>query len=104
MQSHIEQRSIISPASGAIRLTRRILESDYVRCGNFKLTHEDSEWQLSEDDKFNNIVLFGKSEKVLKAWTPDTSKFVKKRLYVRVRYGANGIWSEWSKPVVFTTK
>lgn len=104
MQSHIEKPKVISPANGDIRVTGPFLSSDYVRVGKFKLTHEDTEWELSDTSDFKKVVLSGKSEKVLKAWTPDLSKLSKTRLYVRVRYGANGIWSEWSVPVVFTTK
>lgn len=104
MEKCIETPKIINPVNGAIRFVGPFQASEYVRVGRFKLTHEYSEWQLSNDTKFINVFLTGKSEKVLKAWVPDLSAYQKQRMYVRVRYGANGIWSDWSEPVVFTTK
>ena len=73
MEKYIETPKITSPVNGAIRFVGPFQASEYVRVGRFKLTHEYSEWQLSNDAKFINVFQTGQSEKVLKAWVPDLS-------------------------------
>lgn len=94
---------ITSPTNSSIRATVPFLSSAYERDKKFHLTHERSEWQLATDKEFNNIILEEETTRVTRAWTPDMSSIRKQRVYIRVRYVANTIKSEWSDPVVFTT-
>ena len=58
MEKYIETPKITSPVKqgGAIRFVKGPFQaSEYVRVGRFKLTHEYSEWQLSNDAKFINV-------------------------------------------------
>ena len=50
MEKYIETPKITSPGiTGPTYLLGPFQASEYVRVGRFKLTHEYSEWQLSND-------------------------------------------------------
>lgn len=100
---NIETPRIIHPANGDIRVKGMFQASEYVRIGKFKLLHEKTEWEVSTDKNFVKNVIKASSEKVLKAVNVDLSEYKKTKMYVRVRYGSTGTWSDWSAPVLFTT-
>ena len=105
MINFIETPSITSPVEGDtdIVLTPNLTSSAYVLSDGVIATHLSTQWQVSLDITFNNIVHDITSEEdlfshVTSALNSETT------LYTRCRYRSAEFISNWSKPVSFTTQ
>lgn len=68
-------------------------------------THASSDWQIATDAGFTTIVSSTTADAVNKTTWSSASLTVNTTFYSRVRYlASNGVYSNWSTTVVFTTK
>lgn len=81
------------------------ISASYFTNGDSRVTHQSSDWEISEDNSFQYPFLSSysnstaKVEWICKGLQPMTTYFV------RVRYrDTMGFVTEWSKPIEFTTK
>lgn len=97
--------TVVRPHKGSIQFNTYFMGSEYITIGRFKLLHEKSHWQLSLDPLFDTLLDEYMGGRHLRSWSPkvDYSKYPKTKIYVRVKYGVNTIWSGWSEPNHVTT-
>ena len=68
-------------------------------------THASSDWQIATDAGFTTIVSSATADAVNKTTWSSASLTANTTFYSRVRYlASNGVYSNWSTTVVFTTK
>lgn len=68
-------------------------------------THASSDWQIATDTGFTTIVSSATADAVNKTTWSSASLAANTTFYSRVRYlASNGVYSNWSTTVVFTTK
>lgn len=98
----VDKPSITSPSANAITASRTptIVASGFSKYGN--ITHASSDWQVSSSADFSSIVW--ESLAAAASTTVTTGDLGGGDRYVRVRYRANnGVVSEWSDGVLFTS-
>lgn len=102
----IKPPRIKSPHKGSIQFDSFFVGGDYIQINRFQLLHEKSHWQVATDPEFKFLLDEYEGSRNLKSWNPniDYTKYPKTVIYVRVKYGSNSIWSEWSHPHHVTTK
>lgn len=103
---NIQTPTLVKPLIGSIQFDSFFQADPYKVLNGFRLVHDKSHWQVALDPEFKQIIDECKGSRQLKSWSPDIdySKYSKTKIYVRVKYGANLEWSDWSKPHNVTTK
>ena len=95
--------TITSPTSGQVVASRTptITGSAFSKYGN--ITHASTDWQVSDSIDFTTIRWSSLTDSTNKT-SITTADLAGGERYVRVRYKAsNGIYSEWSDPVLFVS-
>lgn len=99
----IYKPSITSPTASQILANRTptITASAFSKYGN--ITHSSTDWQVSDSSDFNTIRWSSTDDSANKT-TITAADLAGGDRYVRVRYkGSNGIYSDWSDAVAFTS-
>lgn len=102
----VTKPSIISPEPGTERLKQTVsLFSSEFNVVGLTSFHASSDWQISLNETFTEIVNFQSESTINKtSWTVTDLEFGK-TYYARVRHRTNGnIISEWSNSVMFKTR
>lgn len=100
------QPAIVSPSNGAQNRNANIVASSSAFSMNFGSdTHASSDWQLSTDSGFNNIVNSTTDDTTNKTSWLLTSLNANTTYYIRVRHkGVTYGYGAWSNPSSFKTK
>jgi len=103
--SPIKRPKIVSPSDGATDFMGTVESSPYAVSDRFYGKHEASDWEISDQPDFSNVVYSSYDDTTNltsldvsgKGLQPSTT------YYVRVRYKSMGHASLWSEPISFTT-
>jgi hypothetical protein len=103
-QTFVQTPTITTPTNGQTGFWGQISASAFsVNSGSFFGTHSHSNWQLASDSGFTSVVDSSSGSVNLTSWTPQEGFLPLTVFYVRVRYGSDNHWSDWSPTVSFTT-
>jgi len=97
--------AILQPANGTKDFLGVVQSSQYSTKENFYGPHESSDWEISSDRDFQNVVA-SSYEDTTNLTSLDVSQFKldpSTEYFIRVRYRSMGHMSQWSDPVSFTT-
>ena len=102
----VQAPTLTSPAAGeGGQLANVTMAASAFQWLDSSTTHASSDWQLSTDSSFINIVRQANADATNKTSWSVTGLSVNSTYYWRVRYrGANAVVSEWSAPRSFATK